>query len=267
MRLAVVYLARAANDPRWLRFFLASLVRFEAGTSYDLAIIAKGFDEKPIRGLENANAPGLSQIIRHDASDETFATNTFFDVARVLDHDAILFFVSWARILAPNWGRIMMDGLTRDRTGVVGGSAGWEALDPALTPFPNPSIRTTGFCIRRNTWLALDPGPLKEKRDGNLFEAGPNSMTRQIEAMGLQPLVAGRDGTYFECKDWPSSRTFRSGDQENLLFADNRTQDYATGSLRRRRKLARLNWGEKAEVSSIGLAQRLRRRFWWKYDR
>lgn len=234
---------------------------------YDLVVIAKGYDGEPVPELDGAAVPGLERIIRHDAPDETFATNTFFDVARTLDHDAILFFVSWARILAPGWGRIMLDGLAREGAGVVGGSAGWEMLDPALTPFPNPSIRTTGFCVKREIWLALEPDQLTQKRDGNLFEAGPASMTRRIEAMGLTPLVAGRDGAYFTCADWPKSRTFRYGDQENLLFADNRTQDYAMGSLGRRRKLARLNWGDAADVDTVSLASRLRRRFWWRFDR
>ncbi len=57
--------------------------------------------------------------------------------------------------------------------------------------------------VRRKTFLALDPGALASKYDGNLFEAGPNSMTRQIEAMGLKPIVAARDGTYWRDADWP----------------------------------------------------------------
>lgn len=267
MRLGVVHLARAANDPRWLAFFLASLARHDPGVPYDLVVIRKGYpDPAPDPALAAFRAPSLGRVIQIAAPDETFATNLFLDVAREVDHAALLFFVSWARILAPGWGRILLEGLARPGTGVVGGSAGWEALD-ASTPFPNRSVRTTGFAIRRETWLSLDPGDLSTKRGGNRFEAGPASMTRQILDRGLAALVAGRDGRFFGPEDWPASRTFRSGDQENLLFADNRTQDYWAGSLRRRQKLARLNWGDEGLAAPAGLVARLRRRLWWRFGR
>ena len=37
-------------------------------------------------------------------------------------------------------------------------------------------------------------------------------------------------------KDWPRSRTFRLQEQEGLLIADNRTNQYACGSRRKRKK-------------------------------
>ncbi|MEM1382243.1 MAG: hypothetical protein AAF713_13670 [Pseudomonadota bacterium] len=263
MHLGVVYLARQANHPRWLRFFLDSLQRHPAGAPYDLLVIQKGYPSKaPDPALIGFQAPGLQAIHLHHASDATFATNTFFDLARAVEHTHLLYFVSWARVLAPDWARIMTAAAAAPGCGIVGASAGYEPLNDT-TPFPNRSIRTTGFLVARALWLSLDPGPLTRKYDGNLFEAGPNSLTRQVEARGLLPVVAGRDGRVWGPEDWPESRTFRSGDQENLLFADNRTQDYAMGSLRRRRKLARLNWGDAAEVATVPPWTRLARRLAW----
>lgn len=266
MRLTAIYLARAVNAPHWLDRFLDSLQRHNPGVPYDLTVICKGYEGARPERLTGFDAPGLERVIYRDASDETFATNTFVDVAHTLDHDALLYFVSWSRVLAPDWGRIILDGLEQPRTGIVGASAGWEQLNND-TPFPNRSIRTTGFCILRQRWLALDHGPLTHKYDGNLFEAGPNSMTRQIEMAGERALVAGRDGRFFEAENWAKSATFRFADQENLLFADNRTQQYHAAAMRKRRKLARLTWGEGASVTSIGPLTRLQRYLAWKYGR
>jgi hypothetical protein len=265
-KLGVVYLSRKANPPQYFEFFLRSLTRHSAGHPYDLVVIQKGYaDHAQDPRLVAFAADGHEATVLYHADDSTFATNCFFDVARAYDYEFLLFFVSWSRILAANWARIMLAGFECvPGCGVVGASAGYEALNDT-TPFPNRSIRTTGFLIRRETFLALNPGPLASKYDGNLFEAGPNSMTRQIERMGLKAVVARRDGTYCLPERWPTSLTFRSGDQEQLIFADNRTMQYAVASGRKREKLGRLNWGDAAITRSVPLWTRLRRKVAWRY--
>jgi hypothetical protein len=266
MGLAVVYLARQVNPPRFLAAFLASLARHPAGMPFDLVVIAKGWAAPP-PGLAGYAAPGLGRVEVLLRGDESFATPLFAEAGRVLDHERLAFFVSWSRVLAPGWARIMAQAFDAEpRTGVVGASAGWEALD-ATTPFPNPSIRTTGFMVPRSLWADLDFGDQSTKRAGNLFEAGPRSMTRQIEARGLLPVLTGRDGGRWLPEAWHLSRTFRLGDQENLMLADNRTQAYAVASLGRRRRLARLNWGDPGLAAPAPLMVRLGRRLAWRWGR
>ncbi|MCF4167507.1 hypothetical protein L2U69_17810 [Zavarzinia compransoris] len=266
MSLGVVYLSRHANPRRYFLRFLQSLAEHGAGVPYDLIVIQKGYPEAAKDpALDGFTAPGLQRILVFHASDETFATNVFFDVAGAYDHDHLLYFVSWSRVLAPDWGRLMLGAYDAvPACGVVGASSGWEALNET-TPFPNPSIRTTGFLIERALFAALDFRDRERKYGGNLFEAGPDSMTRQIERRGLVPVVADRFGHYWLTADWPKSRTFRSGDQEGLIFADNRTHAYDAGSNRKRRKLARLNWGDDAMVTGVDPLRRLWRRFVWSY--
>lgn len=110
-------------------------------------------------------------------------------------------------------------------------------------PFPNPHVRTNGFVISRELFLDLDPGPLADKWDALRLESGTNGMTRQLLRRGLRPVLVGRGGQVFEVGDWPQSRTFRSGDQENLLVGDNHTQHYAEAPPEERALLARLAWG------------------------
>lgn len=265
MSLGVVYLWRAQNHPKWLRFFLKSLIRHPAGANYDLIVIRKGFaSDEPPRLPADFAAPGLDAIRYVDVSDEIFATDAFFEAARAVEHERLLYFVSWARVLAPGWAAAMLaaEAATPD-CGVVGATSGWEALDET-TPFPNPSIRTTGFLIRRKLFLAVDPGAGKVIRDGNRYEAGPDSMTRRIERKGLVAVVTGRDGQVYRTDDWPKARTFRAGDQENLLFADNRTHAYAAAGAKKRQRLAAMNWGDAAEIATPPVWRRLWRKLAWR---
>ncbi|GAC1362778.1 MAG: hypothetical protein NVSMB32_03570 [Actinomycetota bacterium] len=39
--------------------------------------------------------------------------------------------------------------------------------------------------------------------------------------------MVGRDGEAYPPDQWPQSKTFESGDQSNLLVADNQTQAWA----------------------------------------
>lgn len=266
MRLGVVYLARQSNSPRWMRYFLASLKRHPPGVPYDLVVILKGYaqgvGEQMLWGFK---APGLDRIIPIAMEDSLFATDTLFRAAEAVDHDALLFFVSWSRILAPGWGSIMVEGLTQPGAGLVGGSSGFESLD-SDTPFPNPSIRTTGFAIRRSDWLQLDRGDQTTKYGGNRFEAGPASMTKQILRQGKVPLVAGRNGQYYPPDQWCNSETFRLGTQSNLLFADNRTRDFAVARLTKRKRLAQLNWGPSVPVIPVSVLGRLVAKWRWRFN-
>ena len=75
-------------------------------------------------------------------------------------------------------------------------------------------------------------------------------MTRQLLKKGLEPLVVGRDGRAYGMGEWYESRTFRSGDQSNLLISDNHTRYYAGADPEERRCRCRARrWGEeKARV-------------------
>jgi len=115
-----------------------------------------------------------------------------------------------------------------------------------LPPFPNPHVRTTGFMLERDLMLTLDWPATMHKRSALKLESGTPNITRQVLARGLRVLVVGRDGRGYERERWPESRTFRSGSQENLLIADNRTREYADAPPVRRAQLARFAWGDSA---------------------
>ena len=62
------------------------------------------------------------------------------------------------------------------------------------------------------------------KQDAYLIEHGRQSITRQIQRMGLRTLVVDRDGTSYDHDKWYLSGTFWQRDQEGLLIDDNQTQ-------------------------------------------
>jgi hypothetical protein len=113
-------------------------------------------------------------------------------------------------------------------------------------PFPNYMIRTNAFMIEGKTLNALNYPPVKTKRDAYLFESGKHGLTKRILAMGRKVLVVGKDGNAYEKEHWNESGTFHQGLQENLLVADNQTNDYQYASPERQALLQSGSWSSKA---------------------
>ena len=110
--------------------------------------------------------------------------------------------------------------------------------------FPNPHLRSNSFMIRRDVLLRFDFGPIRSKRDALLFENGRSNLTRRVLRSGKQALVVGSDRRGYRIEEWPVSRTYRSGNQENLLIADNRTIGFLAATAEEREMLTKLAWGE-----------------------
>jgi hypothetical protein len=265
-KLGVVYLDRWGNPPRFARIFLETLWRHPPGAPFTLYWQYKGYPE-------NAANPALAafretqRIPVEEARypDDLYQFNLAYDLAAKTDCDRLLFFISWSRILAPHWLRFYAESFERiANCGAVGATGSYERLTRDQ-PFPNVHLRTNAFMIAPSVLLRIDPGRLTAKEDGNRFEAGPNNMTRQLTAMGLVPLVIDRAGRAFRSEEWPQSRTFRTGHQEGLLVADNRTHEYAVAGAKKRRKLVRLAWGEDAPFTPANPLRRLNAWADWRW--
>jgi hypothetical protein len=263
-RVAVVYLDRYANPPGYARCFLRSLQRFAPGYPYDLVIQHKGYPVGSCAPRLRCGINGVTTEHLHYGED-WYQFGMARDTALRLDHDYLLFFVSWSRVVADGWLRIFLDAFAADSTcGLVGATGSFEGTGPEA-PFPNPNIRTNAFMLRRDLFLSLDFGDTTTHGSGYAFEAGSNSLTRQVVARGLVPMVVGRDGGRWTPDGWQASRTFRSGHQENLLVADNRTLDFATARPKRRRKLIQLAWGTTGDLIAAGQLRRWRAGLAWRW--
>ncbi len=118
--------------------------------------------------------------------------------------------------------------------------------------FPAPHLRSNAFLLDRELMLRLKVGPLLDKDATYLLESGRRSITRQIQRMGLQVLVAGADGGAYAPQDWARSHTFWQGAQENLIVADNQTRAYEHGDEELRRAFSGHAWGERAAPLTPG---------------
>lgn len=260
---AVIYLLRKGNDPKWLRAFLASYARYPAGRPHDLVILLKGFDPAdaaPGLALPSQIPPPVTWL---RVSDDGAALTAFAKAAAQLPHERILVLNSFARILGPDWLAHFSNAFdTEPQCGIVGATASYEGIPGA--PFPNPNIRTNAFMMEREKFLAIFGGQTRPRAEELQVEAGPNSLTRQIEATGLCAIIVDRHGRSWRKNAWIQARTFRVGDQDGLIVADNRTEHYQSALNRTRRKLARLAWGEAADVGRMSVLQRLRHSLAWR---
>lgn len=266
MSTAVVYLARQADGLDATRSFAASYRAFDAGMAHDLVVIVKGFDDPIARaGVVEALAGLGCRFV--DVADRGFDLGPYFTVAQSLEHSAYLFLNTFSRILAPGWLAAFAAALAAPRVGLAGATASyeshWTAFQAAnhrwkvwgrtarerafyrrhFDPFPNPHIRTNAFMIARDTLHRLELPPVREKHDAYALESGKAGLTRQVRRLGLDAVVVDRTGKWWTEDEWPSSRTFRSGNEDNLLIADNQTDVFLNADARRRAILSRLAWG------------------------
>jgi hypothetical protein len=124
------------------------------------------------------------------------------------------------------------------------GLVGW-AQD--FREFPNPHIRSNCFAISRKQLLGFEFPKIHTKMDGCRFESGHDSLTAQIRRSGLSALVVGQDGTGYNVHEWPASRTFRLGDQSNVLVSDNQVRKFAQHSPEERATHILMTWGDYAD--------------------
>ncbi|MES5101150.1 hypothetical protein ABUK73_23270 [Agrobacterium sp. BA1120] len=263
-KIAVVYLDRWDNKPNFRKAFLHSLQWFPAGVDFDLVWQMKGYpDDKFCHELIDFKKRFAGKIIQLHYPDDVYQFTLALDAAEKLDYDLLVFFISYSRILAPNWLKLYVNAFENNEScGMVGATGSYEQA-MADQKFPNYHIRTNAFMIKSDLFKSLDYGVLRNKIDGNFVEAGPNSITSQILQKGLNLFVIDRFGRVYSPEKWPISRTFRSGCQENLLVADNRTSQYSISACQNRSKLSKLAWGRDVSCNKISWVKRFIHRIIW----
>lgn len=278
--LCVAHLVRERNGPGPFAAFLDSYRRHPAGVGHDLLVIFKGFGGGAALAPYRELLGGLP-FRPFEVPDEGFDIVPYFKAAARFDYRHFCFLNSFSVILDDGWLEKLYAPARAAGVGVVGATGSWESLyadylrrwrrersrwlyrgmlacewaklraalrlRAQFGPFPNPHVRTNAFVVARDLLSRLEVGELKRKEDAHRFESGRAGMTRQIVALGLRPLVAGRDGRAYEWADWRESLTFRSGEQQNLLVSDNQTRQYAEADEPTRRVLREFAWREGAE--------------------
>lgn len=110
-------------------------------------------------------------------------------------------------------------------------------------PFPNCHIRTNAFMISSDVMRGIKVPAIITKMDAHRFECGKSSLTKQVLKMGKKTVVVGKDGVGYDIDSWFTSRTFKSGSQENLLISDNQTRYFELSDGRQKEILTLRAWG------------------------
>ena len=125
---------------------------------------------------------------------------------------------------------------------------------PQFPEFPNPHIRSNCFAIARKRLLNFGFPKIVSKMEGCRFESGHDSLCARIRQCGLAILVVGKDGVGYGVRDWPGSRTFRLGDQANILVTDNQVRNFKNYSPEERATHVLMTWGDYVageEIASV----------------
>jgi hypothetical protein len=216
--IAVVYLEWKPYGELPAQKFHESYRRFEAGVSHDLKVL------QPTSGLDIA---------------------TYLEFATYnAKYRYCCFLSSHSRILADKWLWKMAALLRSGEVGLVGATASAQSLDfKNWPPFPNYHIRSTGFLIERELLLSFGFLPPRTKKEIYEFESGPECLSKRIWNLNLSCLLVGRDGLGYAPPQWKKAHAFRSGKQENLLIADNRTEEYQQAEEHNQKWYEELTWG------------------------
>lgn len=252
--LYVIHLVSASLGVAPLERFLESSRRHPAGIEYRLLVVFNGFREDERAPFEAALAGVDFEPLYF--SERRVDLAAYRTAAETVKGSVLFLANSNSEVLAAGWLATMERHFSSPGIGLVGTTASYEqsAASPLgravgrgrLMPFPNPHIRTNAFMISRELMLDLEWGEVRKKAAAWQLENGPQSITRQVLERGLEALVVGRDGEAYPQERWYQSLTFRSGDQENLLVADNRTREYWEADPATQRWLAELAWGRDA---------------------
>lgn len=230
----------------------------DAGTPHDLVFVFNGIEgpeeeaqlDEVIAGIPHRkiSLPSpVQDLVAYQA------------VAKQYPSQFYLFNNSYTRVLVDGWLELLLKHARRADVGMVAPSGSYESMSSAaplpLKPLrlidfplkPNPHLRTGIFMLGSKVMSELDWPPVNKKNDAWKLENGRKSLSAQVMKKGLKLIVAGRDGVGYEPPDWKASETFRTGEQRNLVLADNRTDDYINGTTAEREFLAGYAWGRAAE--------------------
>jgi hypothetical protein len=266
--IALVHLVWGPLGAGPLRAFLAAYGAHDAGADHELVVLFNGVGDRSeftaaLAGVEH-------RLIELPAPLQDLAA--YGEAARQIECDQLCFVNSYCEPLADGWlallagagaGLAAATGSYESLADLSHGPwirraqklVGLRALRREFPPFPNPHVRSNALLLSRSLALSSGLERALDKPSAYALESGRRSITRQASERGLSVVVVGRDGRVFEPSQWPTSGTFRSGEQENLLVADNQTRAYAQAPEAVRAALRRAAWGPVSRAAGPATAR------------
>jgi hypothetical protein len=253
--IVVVHIVWAPFDPAMLEGFVAAYREREAGIDHRLAVVLNGF-----RGPSDRRLGPIQRLLEGLDHEQLLTPAATLDLtayhfaAEEITARQFCFLNSSSRPLVVGWLSLLAKALSDSDVGLTGTCGSYESAYTSapfflrrrrradFPPFPNPHLRSSGFMLERDLLLDLEWPALPSKPAAWALESGKRSISRQVWERGLDVRVVGRDGVAYPRERWRESATFRSGNQRNLLIADNRTGQYETARPARKRRLEEMAW-------------------------
>lgn len=274
--ICVVHLVRKKNGIEPFRNFLDSYLSHPAGIEHELLILFKGFSGRADIGRFEKLLKNVSHTFLI-LSDFGFDLRPYFVAAEKSDCKYLCFLNSFSLIQDDGWLLKLYCHITKPGVGLVGATGSWGSICPGrlttkktlplwkkllrplvwrairgyfrlyFDPFPNSHIRTNGFMVSCDTMRKIRCGLLLTKMQAYRLESGKNSITRQVERMGLRAIVVGKDGVGYDKNEWDISNTFWRQAQTNLLISDNQTRKYDAEDGEHQSSWESFAWGRAAD--------------------
>ncbi|PYE85238.1 DUF5672 family protein [Phyllobacterium leguminum] len=230
--LAVVYLNRGitqAEIEARVRF-VEAYQRYRPAVPHQLYVVNKGFTAEQQSQQYMLFKDLEPRFINLD--DEGLDLTAYSKAALQIEERIVFFMNTHSEPLHPGWlDKVYAAFTSSSQIGLVGCTGSGGPFAPGYSHYSNYHIRTNGFMIAREDYLDMVKGrPLKTKLQAHQFEAGKQSMTWMIHASGRKALVVGKQGIVDTRTLWRAA-IFRSGNQSNLLLADNQTRAYQVAPL------------------------------------
>lgn len=126
-KIAVLYLARAAEGLEKFERFSSSYRQYSAGQDHDLIIIYKG----KFKRAQKSKAESIFREIPHQSfaiPDKGYDIHAYLHVAEQINHQYICPFNTHSEILSLNWLKKLYSHMNKPNVGIVGSSASYESL-------------------------------------------------------------------------------------------------------------------------------------------
>ncbi len=276
-----MHLIRECNGVDVFKRFINAYKKHDPGIPHTLVLVLKGFDGYEIGSDYRKSLVDL-EYKEIFVSDEGYDIGAYMEAYHAYrdNFDCFCFLNSYSEPLYENWLEILARHIRMSGVGIVGSTGSCQSLTSccdyraftiarkfkplaklilrvilpiyrlrfvSLFPaYPNAHIRTNGFLLPTTILDRVNVPAIKNKMEAYRFESGRDSLTRQIENMGLRPVIVGANGKAYEIQDWPFSNIFRRSEQENLLIADNQTETYSRGDRSLKIRYSFYAWRENA---------------------
>jgi hypothetical protein len=269
--IAVVYLARGLpGGLEAVRSFFTTYEANDPGITHSLRIVVKGWETVP--GLDSviklADRLG-AEVIR--LQDDGFDFGAYFRAIPEVQEQWICLLNTNSRIRSRSWLNYLFQGASRADVGAAAATGSWEsqfrnaylAVASAGVPmvprsigrtaynwlhfpgFPNPHLRSNAIFTQTSLFKEFASSRIipRCKRDAHALESGRIGFSAFLRRRRLKQVVCGANGNIYYPAEWPTSATFRSLGQHNLLVADNQTLQYESQSSEVRHSLQLAAWG------------------------